>query len=251
MTQQEGWSLPTAATREQQSAELEKAMTYESLSQKQGRAITPVFKTKLKPYQIVDGIPTFKDSELIRLLERAKEERLFPLVMYNVDPEINPAAFLQMYKGASGRLLWLVFYDDELAGWVWLDDMTNRTARSHFCLFRWVSKGKLSEEIGRDMFWQLFSLKFRNGVMLQVIRAEMPGFNKPGLWFLENIGLRAIGEIPNAAYRFSTDSFFPMVYLYATKDMMKWNFENIMSIAPRKDDTPEISNLYEGQKPAH
>jgi hypothetical protein len=215
-------------------------MTYDSSNRKQGPAIHPVFKTELKPYRTVDGVPTFKDSELIHLLERAKEERLFPLVMYNVDPEMNPAAFLHFYKGAAGRLLWLVFYNGELAGWVWLDDVANRTARSHFCLFRWVSKAKLSEEIGREMFWQLFSLKFRNDVTLQVIRAEMPGFNKPGLWFLENIGLKVIGEIPNGAYRFSTGKFCPMIYLYATKDMVKQNVQNVTSIAPRKDDMREV-----------
>lgn len=216
-------------------------MTYESVFPKQGPAIHTVFKTKLKPYQTIDGIPAFKDSELVHLLERSKEERLFPLVMYNMDPEMTAAAFLHMYKSNAGRHLWLVFYDGELAGWVWLDDIANRTARSHFCLFRWVSKGKFSEEIGREMFWQLFSLKFRNGVMLQVIRAEMPGFNKPGLWFLENVGMRTIGEIPNGAYRFSTGKFYPMIYLYATKDMLKRNFQNVAAIAPRKDDMPELA----------
>ena len=135
----------------------------------------------------------------------------------------------------------MVFYDGQLAGWVWLDDIANRTARSHFCLFRWVSKGKLSEEIGREMFWQLFNLKFRNGVTLQVIRAEMPGFNKPGLWFLENLGMKVIGEIPDAAYRFSTGKFYPMIYLYATKDMLKRNLQNVALIAPRKDDMPEVA----------
>jgi hypothetical protein len=69
----------------------------------------------------------------------------------------------------------------------------------------------------------------------------MPGFNKPGLWFLENVGLRVIGEIPNGAYRFSTRKFYPMIYLYATKDMLKRNFQNVASIAPRKDDTPELA----------
>jgi hypothetical protein len=215
-------------------------MTYDSFTSKQEPAIHAVFKTKLKPYQTIDGVPSFKDSELVNLLERAKEERLFPLVMYNMDPEMSAATFLHMYKSGAGRHLWLVFYDGELAGWVWLDDIANRTARSHFCLFRWVSKNRFSEQIGREMFWQLFSLKFRNGATLQVIRAEMPKFNKPGLWFLENVGMRVIGEIPSGAYRFSTGKFYPMVYLYATKDMLNRTIQNVTPIAPHKDDTPEV-----------
>jgi hypothetical protein len=194
---------------------------YNSLDPELGCTLHAASGTTLKRYQVIDGIPTLNNSELIRLFEKAKEERLLPLVMYNVDPNTPASAFLHMFKIGTGRLLWLVFYEDELAGWVWLDDIANRTARSHFCLFRWVSKAKLSETIGKEMFWELFNLKWHNEKTLQVVRAEMPAFNKPGLWFLENIGLKAFGEIPNAAYRFSTGKFCPMIYLYATRDMLK------------------------------
>jgi RimJ/RimL family protein N-acetyltransferase len=195
----------------------------------------PAMRTKLVRYETVDGVPTLKDSQLTHLFEKAKEERLLPLVMYNVNPDTPTAAFLRMYKNNAGRILWLVFYDDELAGWVWLDDIANRTARSHFCFFRWLSRAKISEEAGREMFWQLFQLKSRNGVMLQVIRAEMPAFNKPALWFLEKVGFSIVGEIPNAAYRFSTGKFYPMIYLYMTKDMLKMG--RVSSVSP---DTPAI-----------
>jgi hypothetical protein len=178
-------------------------------------------RTKLKLYKVVDGIPTFRDSELVHVFQKAKEERLLPLVMYNVDPETPAAAFVRMYRIGGGRMLWLVFDEGELAGWVWLDDFANRTARSHFCLFRWVSQARRSEEIGREMFRHLFMMRFHNERRLQVIRAEMPAFNKPGLWFLQSVGMKVVGEIPDAAYRFATDKFCPMVYLYATRDMVQ------------------------------
>lgn len=195
-------------------------MTYDGSSPALGLALHAGARTTLKPYQVIDGVATLKDSELIHLFERAKAERLLPLVMYNMDPETPVQAFVRMFRIGGGRLLWLVLYEGKLAGWIWLDDIANRTARSHFCLFRWVSKARLSGAIGREMFREVFNLKFRNAVMLQVIRAEMPAFNKPGLWFLENVGLKAIGNIPDGAYRFSTGKFYPMIYLYASRDML-------------------------------
>jgi hypothetical protein len=198
------------------------AVINDSLTFELDTTVLRASRTTLKPYAISDGIPTFRDSQLIHLFEKAREERLLPLVMYNVDPETPASAFVRMFRIGSGRMLFLVFRESELAGWVWLDDIANRTARSHFCFFRWVSRAKLSESIGRKVFWELFNLKFRNGVTLQVIRAEMPAFNRPGLWFLKNLGMKEIGEIPDAAYRFATGRFCPMIYLYATRDMLKW-----------------------------
>lgn len=177
-------------------------------------------KTKLVPYTVVEGVPTLTDSQLATVFEKAKAERLLPLVMYNLPADMTAADFVRFYK-SSGRILSLVFYEGKLAGWVWLDDLANRSARSHFCFFRWLSEARLTEEVGRDTFRQLFEMKFRSGTRLQVLRAEMPGFNKPGLWFLEKIGLKVVGEIPNAAYRVSTGKFYPMVYLYATKELLE------------------------------
>ena len=155
-------------------------------------------KTELRPYVWDDGTPSFTDSEIVALFEQAKSERLLPLILYNCNPDMTAGGFLSIYKGSDDRLMCLIFHDEKLAGWVWLDDFQNRTARIHFCLFRWVSKAKASVSVGREMFRQLLSARF-NGVTLKLIRAEMPSFNKPGVWFLEKVGLQAVGEIPNAA----------------------------------------------------
>ena len=139
----------------------------------------PAAKTRLVGYRVVEGVPTLTDLQLAKLFERAKAERLLPLVMYNMSPDMTAATFVRFCKDA-GRILWLVFYESKLAGWVWLDDFANRTARSHFCFFRWLSEGRLTEEVGREAFRQLFKMKFRGGTSLQVIRAEMPAIQQTG-----------------------------------------------------------------------
>lgn len=181
----------------------------------------PDAKTKLLQYGVAGGKPTLSNEQLARVFLQAKQERLVPLVFYNIDPEMSPEEFIRFYVPGGSRLLWLIVHGNRVAGWVWIDDLQNRTARSHFCLFRWVSHAKLTEQIGKETFRALFNLKFKNGAQIKLLRAEMPGFNRPGLWFLEKVGFKAIGEIPSAALRYSTGKFYAMTYLYLTSDAIE------------------------------
>jgi len=180
--------------------------------------IDPNAETKLVGYTIVDGKATLSNEQLARIFLQAKRERLVPLVFYNMDPDMSPEQFINFYALSGPRLLWLIVHGNRVAGWIWIDDLQNRTARSHFCLFRWVSAAKLTERIGRDTFRAIFQVKFKNDVQIQVLRAEMPGFNRPSLWFLEKVGFKTIGEIPDAALRHTRCRFYPMNYLYLTPD---------------------------------
>ena len=61
-------------------------------------ASQPAGKTKLLPYRVVEGVPTFTDSQLAHVFAKAKAERLLPLVMYNLDPNMTAATFVRFYK---------------------------------------------------------------------------------------------------------------------------------------------------------
>lgn len=180
--------------------------------------IDPNAKTTLVHHGATGGKRTISNEQLAQIFLQAKQERLIPLVFYNMDPEMSPEEFIRFYAIGGSRILWLILHGNRLAGWIWIDDLQNRTARSHFCFFRWVSAAKLTEQIGRDTFRTIFELKFRNDAQIQLLRAEMPGFNRPGLWFLEKVGFKAIGEIPGAALRYTSGKFYPMNYLYLTPD---------------------------------
>lgn len=174
-------------------------------------------KLRIVFYEEKNGTPNFTEKQIAHLFERARAERLLSLVMYDVDSELPASAMARLFQLKGSRRLFILFYERELAGWVWLDDFANRTARSHFCFFRWVAKAKYTEPMGREVFRRLFKLRIGSG-QIQVFRAAMPSFNKPGLWFLESLGFRRIGEIPDAAYRAATASFGPMTYLYLHQD---------------------------------
>lgn len=173
----------------------------------------------LKPYAEFDGIRTFSDSELKELYHQAKDEGLLETVFYDcaVD-KFSDDAFVRYFKSPS-RMTWLVLHEDELAGWVWLDDMRHRTARIHFCLFHWVSRKRLSVPIARGALWQFLNFKFRDGHSLRVIRGETPAFNKLAARFLSRLGMEVIGSIPFAVRRHSDGNAYSMIYSYITKEI--------------------------------
>lgn len=193
-------------------------------------------KTKLFRYVEVDGVRTLKDSQIAALFEKAKQENVLRTVMYSDDIEqFTSKAFITIFKSEM-RASWLVFYDGKLAGWVWLDDFGHRTARIHFCLFKWLGKEKLTVQVGRESLWQLLNMKFRNDIKLAAIRGETPSFNKLALRFIQKVGLRVIGEIPSAAYRHQDGMTYPMVYSYINRDVLKPHFEPDVPIPNAIDD---------------
>jgi hypothetical protein len=145
--------------------------------------------------------------------------------MYSDDTERwTSRTFIAFFK-SEARACWLVFYDGRLAGWVWLDDFGHRTARIHFCFFKWLSKNRLTVQVGKEILWLLLNTEFRNGIRLEAIRGETPSFNKLALRFIQKVGLRIIGEMPSAAYRHQDGVTYPMVYSFINLDVLKPQFE--------------------------
>lgn len=181
-------------------------------------------RTRLFRYGSVNGVPTLTDPQIAGLFERLKEEGLLDPILYSDDVgKITRRSFVEFFK-AHGKVFWLVIFDDKLAGLVWLDDFGHRTARMHFCFFKWLTKTRLTVQVARELLWQLLDMKFNRGVSLRVIRGETPAFNKLALRFIRKVGLEVVGEIPHAAYRHSTDTSCPMIISYITKEMLRDHF---------------------------
>jgi hypothetical protein len=182
-------------------------------------------KTRLFRYGEVDGVRTLKDSQLEALFEKAKQENVLQTVMYSDNIEQwTSRTFIAIFKSET-RASWLVFYDGKLGGWVWLDDFGHRTARAHFCLFKWLGKERLTVQVGREILWQLLNMGFKGGIKLEALRGETPSFNKLALRFIQKVGLRIIGEMPSAAYRHQDGVTYPMVYSFINLDVLKQQFE--------------------------
>ncbi len=188
--------------------------------QAQGDHPPEPLKVRLFRYATIDGVRTLRDLQIAAIFEIARKEKILPTVMYSDDFEHwSPEKFLLFMKNEA-RVCWLIFQDEKLAGWVWLDDFGHRTARVHFCLFGWISKARLTVPIGKEVLRRLFDMEFRNGVKLEVIRGETPAFNKLAVRFLKRVGMQIIGEIPSAAYRHQDDTSYAMVYSYINRELL-------------------------------
>jgi hypothetical protein len=108
-------------------------MNHQSAPIQGGDLKVPSTRTRLLRYTVSDGVPNLKDSQLAALFELAKKERVLKNVMYSDDTSQWTSKHLIAFFKNQTRIIWLVFFDKKLAGWVWLDDFGHRTARIHFC----------------------------------------------------------------------------------------------------------------------
>jgi ribosomal protein S18 acetylase RimI-like enzyme len=199
--------------------------------QAQGDQSPEPLKMRLFRYAIIDGVRTLKDSQIAAIFEMARKENILPIVMYSDDTEHWNAEKFLLFMKNEARVCWLIFQDEKLAGWVWLDDFGHRTARIHFCFFGWLSKARLTVPVGREVLRRLLDMEFRNGVKLKVIRGETPAFNKLAARFLKRLGMKIIGEIPAAAYRHQDDTSYPMIYSYINREILNEPVEAISAPA--------------------
>lgn len=154
-------------------------------------------KIELIPYMLIDGIPTFKDSEIMGFYARMEEEGTAPTVFS--DGTINNALdFLAVMK-SSLNMLFIIFVDGEQSGVMWLNRFEARFARLHFCLFsnQW---GKNSIPIGTEVRRIVMNWKDKEGNYLyDLLLGIIPSSNRVAIRYVKKCGGVIQGEIPNTA----------------------------------------------------
>lgn len=150
------------------------------------------------PYCEVDGIRTFKDSEVKSFFERIERDGLKEIVFMHGDiPTAD--AFLQEMK--SGRSLLYVVYADELqAGLIWLNRFEGKTCRVHFTSFS-ESWEMDTVEIGRCAIRQIMYMQTGLGeYVFDVLLGLTPSRNVRAIRWLEKVGLKKVGKIPGCMW---------------------------------------------------
>ena len=146
-------------------------------------------KVKIVPYIEVDGIRTFTDSFIEDLYIRTINENLgYIFCEGDID---SSQTFLRLMKSGYNQL-YVIFYDNDLAGYIWLNMFESKTARAHFCYFRkfW---GKPATEIGKTFL--SMCTKF-----LSVLQGLVPVSNKLAIRYCERLGMKRVGIIPRVIW---------------------------------------------------
>jgi len=171
----------------------------------------------LYPYIVNDGIPTLKDSQLLRIFQKMEEDGTLDTVFY--ESKITFPTFLAMFKNPDNAL-WVITDAGIPVGIVWLNNMRERSAQIHFCLFKEVW-GEKSVEVGKWVVKELIHLKDRDGYFLfDVITGLTPTTIKAAKWIFLT-GMKKVGEVPNACWIDDQTTSVPGVVSYVTRDFYK------------------------------
>ena len=151
----------------------------------------------LIPYTEVDGVITYKDSEIMSLYDRMVQNGSTEATFSDGCVQ-SREEFLDMAKNCA---FFVVLNNKETVGFTWITDIYQVRAQAHFCFFRdsndWA---KNSTKIGREVATKLINLKSKDGYVFDVLIGITPNENLPANIWLARIGLKKIGEIPNGVF---------------------------------------------------
>jgi len=167
---------------------------------------------KIIPYVEVDGVPTFKNSDIIGIYDRMVEEGTADRTFY--DGSIRSGEqFLAAMKGPNNFLI-VIYWNDELSAVMWANRFQCKWAQNHFCCFRNVwGNHKVIHEMGRvSCLWLLDNLK------LDCLFSMIPESNKPAIASVLGAGATIVGTSPFGAYNYKTGKSEGAVWISYTKE---------------------------------
>ncbi len=138
----------------------------------------------LKPYTTVDGIPTYRDSEIIELYGRIIDDGYD--YIFHGSSITDGQSFVRAMKNC---LLNVVYLEESPVGVCWLNRFEEDTARIHFCSFR--TAGTRTIEIGKATIRQLFE-KTR----FKAFIGHIPSSNRLAIEYTVRVGAKVIGKLP-------------------------------------------------------
>jgi len=173
-------------------------------------------ETVIVPYCEIDGIRTFNDSEVRSFYERIERDGLKDIVFMHGDiPDAN--AFLHEMKRPGGSVLYVVYVEDLQAGLIWLDRIEGKTCRVHFTSFS-EAWGMDTVQIGRDAIRQVMYMTSTTGEhIFDVLLGLTPSRNVRALRWLEKVGLKKAGDIPNAMWDAKAGESVDGTLMYLTR----------------------------------
>jgi len=169
------------------------------------------------PYCEVDGIRTFKDSEIKTFYDRMVRDGVAPIVFHAGDVR-SPSEFLQKMK-SPGVSLYIVFLNNgTIAGIIWLTHFEGKSCRVHFTSFSevWNEDTAL---IGREAIRQVLHMPDSSdvGYLFDVLIGLIPSRNVRAIKWLKKVGLQVSGEIPNSLWDAEEKKSISGTLLYLTR----------------------------------
>ena len=133
----------------------------------------------LRSYFIFDGIPSFRDSQLLTFYDRICAEGSLPAMNY--EGKLSGAReFLAAVKSAF--YFADVHFNDRSVALVWLNRFENRRAHIHFCIWK-CARGRQMLEFGPLILSALLDLRDRQHgeCILDCLWGVVPAVNRSAI----------------------------------------------------------------------
>jgi hypothetical protein len=169
-------------------------------------------KVSLVPYIQVDGIMTFTDSAIMSLYDKMVEDGTHDIVFY-AGHITDRESFLR-YMKRPDVMLFVLVTDKKYIGFTWLDNIEDRTAYNHFCLF---SQCCCKVEIGAYASNLMMNMKNNNGYVFDLIKGIVPVWNTSAIDFALKCGGKKLGILPKAVWNAAKNKSEDAVFIYCTR----------------------------------
>jgi ribosomal protein L20 len=173
---------------------------------------------KLMPYCEVDGIQTFRDSEILGFYDRMVKAGTAETVF--TDGKINNREdWLRAMKSPENFLYVVYDVDKEAVALFWLNRVEIKKARLHYSgFFKGWKKG--SVKIGRQILEILMGKKNsdNDGYLFDMLTGLTPSSNKLAIKYMRLCGWKIIGELPFGTWNHKAQKSEPAVISYYTRE---------------------------------
>ena len=188
-------------------------------------------KAKLIPYTKVDGIPTFRDSEILSLYDEMVSDGVSETVF--ADGEINSREdWLRSMTGGNNKLYVMKIVDGRDSGTghdtggiadgsaalvLWLNGFEGKVARMHWsCFKKFWNNG--SVEMMRFALGEIMGLENHQGYFFDVLIGLVAVTNPRAIEFSRKCGAVAETVIPHALYSRKDSKSVDAMLVYYTRE---------------------------------
>ena len=170
------------------------------------------FNYIIVPYLCVDGIPTWRDSDIARVYDQIVSEELYQ-TMFATEFEMPRDLFISMMKSSSTIFMGVLDKDGVVAGIGWLNRFEGKIARMHFCVFKkWWGR---SAEIMGTIREYIHSLKGEDGSPLFIrFIGYIPSRNIFAVKCALRDGCTLCGIIPNYFWDYTNGKSIEATVVY-------------------------------------
>lgn len=173
-----------------------------------------VGEVRLLPYCEVDGIRTFKDSEISYLFTMIQKEN--KVEDFFCDGSVQSGADLVSLLKSQDIVSWIIIYKEEIRGLLWLNRFRSTSATIQIIMLGRPQHNTL--RVAKEAMEQVMHLKDTNdNYVFSVLKGFTLAHNFKTLELAKKIGFTLVGKIPNLVYHFYDKKYYDAIISYLVR----------------------------------